>query len=191
MAFIIIIIVSSIAALVMLHKWAEETFDSNPYMNMLDKSWAIIWRFLVMAILWFLTIVFVIGGILIPAANSSTKDIREVETKTTGIKSLGNGAKQSGEFYITWGVGQGGSETKKIINYVRVNEDGTYSLTEADAESSVIREVDNEKNPRVVVTTKQKFATWLDKDGLDKFETYEFVVPKGTVGSDISIDVNK
>ncbi len=188
MLFPIVVLIVAIAVIVITIKWSVEMWDYGP-ISILEASLGIIGRTFV-TVLSGLLVLAVFVGAFGSAVNSSTKDIRTIGEQTVKIKSLGNGASQTGSFYITLGTGSGSTETKKIINFVRLNDDGTYSLTQADADKSTIREVDGEKSPHVVITTKQKFADWLVHGGLDKFDTYEFVVPAGTVGDEISIDVN-
>ena len=96
---------------------------------------------------------------------------------------MGSGDGLNGRSYF---LGGGYIESKKVLNYIRSEDDGASRLSTAPAELSKIYEVN--ELPTMTTRSYEKRVWWLAPFKVGAVDNYEFRVPNGTVSGDFTVN---
>lgn len=105
-----------------------------------------------------------------------------VESETVQLKALGSDSSVEGRFYF---LGGGHVDGKRVLSYIRVNADGSFTPDQVDGAESRVHESDTSA-PELVTHTHIADHWWVSP-AMPLFEMYEFTVPTGSVAEGYSV----
>lgn len=132
-------------------------------------------------ILAFLVWLLVACGVVLVGLNHAVGANSEA-VEETPLKSLGSDSSVEGRFYF---LGGGHVDGKRVLSYIGVNEDGSFTPGQVDGSSSRIHESDG--SAPVMLTRFHIADHWWVSPAVPLFDTYEFTIPTGSVAEGYTV----
>lgn len=105
------------------------------------------------------------------------------EATTVQLRALGSDSSISGRSYF---LGGGYIEGKRVLSYIRQNDDGSFTATQVDAAKSKIWE-DGSATPTLTIHYWFADHWWLAPSAGPIDTSYEFRIPTGSVAETFEV----